>query len=84
MYESRTDEPLPRGRFAARLGLHLGLALLLLALSLAGKLFAGTYALYAGLVFIVATALVLTPVIHRVLHRFHADADDGPDDPPAA
>ncbi len=39
----------------------------------AGKLFAGLYALYAGLVFIVAAALVLTPVAHRVLHQFHWD-----------
>jgi hypothetical protein len=39
----------------------------------AGKLFAGAYALYAGLVFIVTAALVLTPVLHRVLHRFHWD-----------
>lgn len=37
----------------------------------AGKLFAGAYALYAGLVFIVCAALVLTPALHRVLHRFH-------------
>ena len=38
-----------------------------------GKLFAGLYALYAGLVFIATAALVLSPVIHRVLHRFHWD-----------
>lgn len=37
----------------------------------AGKLFAGAYALYAGLVFIAATALLLGPVVHRVLHHFH-------------
>ena len=36
-----------------------------------GKLFAGLYALYAGLVFIVSAALVFTPVVHRVLHKFH-------------
>ncbi len=36
-----------------------------------GKFFAGCYALYAGLVFIVVAALVFTPVLHRVLHRFH-------------
>jgi len=36
-----------------------------------GKLFAGLYALYAGLVFIVCAALMLTPVLHRVLHAFH-------------
>lgn len=42
----------------------------------AGKFFAGCYALYAGLVFIVTAALIFTPVIHRVLHRFHWDAKD--------
>lgn len=39
--------------------------------SLAGKLFAGCYALYAGLVFIVAAALMFSPVLHRVLHFLH-------------
>ena len=39
----------------------------------AGKVFAGCYALYAGLVFIATAALVLGPVVHRVLHRFHLD-----------
>jgi len=38
-----------------------------------GKLFAGCYALYAGLVFLAITALVLTPVLHRLLHKFHWD-----------
>ncbi len=39
-----------------------------------GKLFAGVYALYAGLVFIVTAALVFTPILHRVMHHFHWDA----------
>lgn len=39
--------------------------------TVAGKLFAGFYALYAGLVFIATTALMFTPVIHRVIHKFH-------------
>ena len=39
----------------------------------AGKWFAGFYALYAGLVFIVTSALLFTPVLHHVLHRFHWD-----------
>lgn len=38
-----------------------------------GKLFAGLYALYAGLVFLVVAGILLAPVAHRVLHRFHAD-----------
>jgi hypothetical protein len=36
-----------------------------------GKVFAGLYALYAGLVFLVMAALLLTPIFHRLLHRFH-------------
>lgn len=39
----------------------------------AGKLFAGLYALYAGLVFIVTAALLFTPILHRLIHRFHWD-----------
>ncbi len=39
----------------------------------AGKLFAGLYALYAGLVFLVAIALVFTPILHRILHKLHWD-----------
>jgi hypothetical protein len=38
-----------------------------------GKMFAGWFALYSGLVFIVTLGLLLTPVVHRVLHRFHWD-----------
>jgi hypothetical protein len=41
-----------------------------------GKLFAGGYALYAGLLFIGVTALVLAPILHRVLHHFHWDEKD--------
>jgi hypothetical protein len=36
-----------------------------------GKFFAGLYALYAGLVFIVSAAVIFTPIVHRVMHRFH-------------
>lgn len=47
-------------------------------LSEAGKVFAGLYALYSGLAFIAVMGLMLAPVIHRVLHRFHwsEGADD--------
>ena len=37
----------------------------------AGKLFAGMYALYAGMVFVVTAAVLFTPMLHRFLHRFH-------------
>jgi hypothetical protein len=42
-----------------------------------GKLFAGFYALYSGLALILATGIVLTPVVHRMLHHFHLEAEKG-------
>lgn len=39
----------------------------------AGKLFAGFFALYAGLVFIVTAGLLFTPLLHRLMHHFHWD-----------
>ena len=41
--------------------------------TVAGKAFAGTFALYAGLVVILVTAVMIAPVVHRVMHRFHAE-----------
>lgn len=41
----------------------------------AGKLFAGFYALYCGLVFLVIIGVVFAPVIHRFFHHFYADPD---------
>ena len=40
----------------------------------AGKLFAGYYALFSGLVFISIIGLVFAPVMHRFLHKFHVQA----------
>jgi hypothetical protein len=37
----------------------------------AGKLFAGFFALYAGLVFLVTAGLLFAPLVHRLMHRFH-------------
>ena len=37
------------------------------------KLFAGLYALYSGVVFLAATGLVLTPLLHRFLHKMHVE-----------
>lgn len=43
----------------------------------AGKIFAGCYALYCGLIFLFIAGLLVTPIAHRLLHMFHADPDDG-------
>jgi len=38
-----------------------------------GKLFAGVYALYCGLVVILVAGIILAPIAHRVLHKFHLE-----------
>jgi hypothetical protein len=38
-----------------------------------GKFFAGCYALFSGLVFITVTGILLAPVAHRALHKFHLE-----------
>ena len=45
--------------------------------STVGKWLAGLYALFAGIVFLVVAGAMLAPVVHHVLHRFHAE---GPGD----
>jgi hypothetical protein len=47
--------------------------------STGGKIFAGFYALYSGLVFLVVGGLLLAPLVHRVLHRFHWEISEGSD-----
>jgi TRAP-type C4-dicarboxylate transport system permease small subunit len=42
----------------------------------ASKIFAALYALFSGLIFIAVMGLVLAPVVHRVLHKFHVDEKD--------
>ena len=43
-----------------------------------GKIFAGCYALYSGLVVIVSAGILFAPAFHRMLHKFHADAEEKP------
>lgn len=40
----------------------------------AGKLFAGFYALFSGLTFILIIGVMFTPIVHRLYHKFHLDA----------
>ncbi len=42
----------------------------------AAKIFASAYALFSGLIFIAVMGLVLSPVVHRLLHKFHVDEKD--------
>ena len=40
-----------------------------------GKIFAGIYALYCGLVELVAIAIFAAPIFHRFLHHFHLESE---------
>lgn len=42
----------------------------------AGKIFAGSYAIFSGLLLIIAAGLVLAPIFHRVLHHFHVERQE--------
>jgi hypothetical protein len=41
----------------------------------AGKIFAGCYALYSGLVFLLSAGVMFAPAVHRLFHRFHLDLE---------
>jgi hypothetical protein len=41
-----------------------------------GKLFASFYALFSAFVFIGVAGILLSPLVHRILHRFHLDEND--------
>lgn len=47
--------------------------------TVAGKLFASFYALFGGLLFVSVAGLLLAPAVHRFLHRFHLEVQDGSD-----
>jgi len=114
LYERRDKPPLTRRAFAIRMLRHLGVAAVLVLISLGigmlgfarfqcmswpdafmnaslflgglgplgpprttgGKIFVGLFSLYSGLVFVVVITIIVAPVLHRVLHRFHSDDKD--------
>jgi hypothetical protein len=45
-------------------------------LTTGAKVFAMLYAAFSGVVFLGAIAFAFTPVVHRLLHKFHLDEDD--------
>jgi hypothetical protein len=42
----------------------------------AAKLFASFYALFSGIVLLAVAGILMSPWVHRLLHRLHADEDD--------
>ncbi|HEY1038438.1 MAG TPA: hypothetical protein VGF30_03490 [Bacteroidia bacterium] len=47
-----------------------------MATTSSAKLFASFYAIYSGVAFLTSVAVLLGPVVHRFLHRFHLDLED--------
>jgi hypothetical protein len=44
--------------------------------STVGKVFAGLYVMYGGLVFVSMVAILAAPVLHRIMHSLHLDEGD--------
>ena len=40
-----------------------------------GKIFAGIYALYCGMVLLIAVGIFAAPIVHRFLHHFHLEGE---------
>jgi len=51
-----------------------GMGPLMQPVTVGGKLFAGIYALYSGLAVLIIAGIMLAPVVHRFLHRFHLES----------
>ncbi len=39
----------------------------------AARIFSGSYAIFSGVIFIVTIAVMLSPIVHRLLHIMHID-----------
>ncbi|HET9576835.1 MAG TPA: hypothetical protein VFP44_03355 [Usitatibacter sp.] len=44
--------------------------------TVAGKLFAGCYAIYCGFAVLGIAAIMFAPVVHRIFHRFHIETEE--------
>jgi hypothetical protein len=47
--------------------------------STTAKLFASAYAIFSGVAFLSIVAVLMAPIVHRFLHRFHLELDDDRD-----
>jgi hypothetical protein len=47
--------------------------------TIGGKLFASFYAIFSGVVFLISVGVLLAPIFHRLMHRFHIQANEDKD-----
>lgn len=59
----------------ASITLTSGLGLSILPESTSGQLFTSLYGIFSGYVYIVTSSIVIAPIAHRALHKFHLDED---------
>lgn len=55
-----------------------GMGPLVAPATVAGKVFAGSYALFSGIAVLAIAGVIAAPLVHRFLHRLHADDGDSP------
>ena len=41
-----------------------------------GKLFAGSYALFSGIIFLITVGIIFAPIFHKFLHHFNIEEDN--------
>ena len=57
----------------ASITLTSGLGLSIFPETASGQLFASLYGIFSGYVYIVTSSIIIAPILHRVLHKFHLD-----------
>jgi hypothetical protein len=57
----------------ASITLTSGLGLSILPESTSGQLFTSFYGIFSGYVYIVTSTIIVAPILHRLLHKFHLD-----------
>ena len=59
--------------FVASITLASGLGLSIVPNTLSGQLFASFYGILSGYVYIATSSIVIAPILHRLLHKFHLE-----------
>jgi len=67
------DDMKPASALVASITLTSGLGLSILPESTSGQLFASLYGIFSGYIYLATSSIMLAPVLHRILHKFHLD-----------
>lgn len=67
------DDMAPGTALIASITLTSGLGLSIIPETTAGQLFTSFYGIFSGYVYIATSTIVIAPILHRILHKFHLD-----------